>query len=476
MSQRSRKSRRCGRSSAIETVSLRSHDDVLATNTCILIAIALTGLAWGAVPWGTFQFDDFRNVVQDPANTDTAVLLERLAHGLRPLTRLSYFLDAKLFGVEAAGFLATNLLLHAITVLLVFALARRRLGNPGALVAALVFAVQPANAEVVAYISGRSTGLMTPLLLGGLLLYDEGKRLGALLLFALACLAKEHALVFPALVLVWELTRPESRPGAVRAALVTTLVVAVVVATVLLGLAGYRTLLQRAFTDRPVVENILVNARAIPQMVSLWGSPWALSADHEFDRRGHVVESIVWLLFLMTAAAAAFAVRRRRPMLALAILWPLIALLPTNSILAKPDVVTEKPLYLAWVGPSIALGAALCALLNIARPAVMRVTLGLAGLLLCAFVSASVWRASLWRDPVALWTDAVAKAPYKSRCWNNLGMAWLAAQRQSDAVVAFGRAVYLDPTNDQASLNLLTARALCTPECDGDAAAADPLH
>lgn len=452
-----------------------SHNDTFATSTCVALAIALTGLAWGAVPWGMFQFDDFRNVVLDPANTDTAVLLERLAHGLRPLTRLSYFLDTRLYGVQAAGFLSTNLLLHAVTVLLVFALARRRLGNPAALVAALVFAVQPANAEVVAYISGRSTGLMTPFLLGGLLLHDKGKRFGALLLFALACLAKEHALVFPALVLVWELTRIESRPNTVREALVTTIIVAVVVATVLLGLAGYRTLLQHSLTDRPIVENVLVNARAIPEMVSLWLSPWALSADHEFDRRDHLAESIASLVFLMSAAVAAFAVRRRRPMFALAILWPLIALLPTNSILAKPDVVTEKPLYLAWVGPSIALGAAMWALLSIARPVGRRVTLGLAGLLLCALVGASVWRASLWRDPVALWTDAVAKAPYKSRCWNNLGMAWLAAQRQSDAVVAFGRAVYLDPANDHASLNLLAAQALCTPECDGGGVAGNPL-
>jgi hypothetical protein len=229
-----------------------------ATFICILLAIAATAIAWGAVPWGTFQFDDFRNVVRDPATTDAAVLLERLPHGLRPLTRISYFLDAQLHGLKAGGFLATNLLLHAITVVLVFALARRRLDHAGALIAALAFAVQPANAEVVAYVSGRSTGLMTLLLLGGLLLHDSGERLGA-------CL----------------------------------------------------------------------------------------------------------------------------------------------------------------------------------------------------------WRASLWRDPVALWTAAVAKAPYKSRCWNNLGMANLVAQRGADAVVAFERAVFLDPANEYASMNLFTARVLCGRECSG---------
>ena len=63
------------------------------------------------------------------------------------------------------------------------------------------------------------------------------------------------------------------------------------------------------------------------------------------------------------------------------------------------------------------------------------------------------------------WPDAAAKAPHKARCWNNLGMANLAARRDLDAVAAFERAVLLDPTDEYASLNLATARALCGGEC-----------
>jgi protein O-mannosyl-transferase len=435
--------------------------------TCVLLAIAVTAIAWGAVPWGTFQFDDFRNVVRDPATTDVAVLLERLPHGLRPLTRLSYFIDAHLYGMQPAGFLATNLLLHAITVVLVFALARRRLDNMAALAAALLFAVQPANAEVVAYVSGRSTGLMTPLLLGGLLLYNDGKRVGALLLFCLACLAKEHALVFPALVLAWEFTRTWPRSGLVRDFAIAIGLAGIVAAGLLVS-DSYRTLLPHWLADRSIGENVLANARAIPQMLSLWVRPWALSVDHDFDRRLHFGASIAGLLLLLIAAGLAFALRRRRPILALAIAWPLIALLPTNSVLAKPDLVTEKPLYLAWAGVSIALGAGVTALLrSTANRTAQRVILSAAGLLLCALIGASFWRASLWRDPIALWADAVAKAPHKSRCWNNLGMANLAAEREREAVAAFERAVFLDPANKYAALNLATARALCGSECSG---------
>jgi hypothetical protein len=444
---------------------LSIHEERSGTLACVLLAIAVTVVAWGAVPWGTFQFDDFRNVVRDPATTELAVLLERLPHGLRPLTRLSYFLDAQLYGMQPAGLLSTNLLLHLVSVLLVFALARRRLSSTGALLAALFFAVQPANAEVVAYVSGRSTGLMTPLLLAGLLLYDRQRTSSALLFFGLACLAKEHALIFPMLVLVWELTRTESRPAAVRAVLLAA-IAAGVVSGILFSLESYRALVSHALADRSIGQSLLANGRAIPEMLSLWVRPWALSADHEFNPHLRLAASLAGLLFLAGAALVAFALRRRSPILALAILWSLVALLPTNSVLAKPDLVTEKPLYLAWVGPSFAIGAALSALFSAiahraARPALM----GFAAVLLFALIGASVWRASLWRDPVALWTDAVAKAPYKSRCWNNLGMASLVAQREAEAVLAFQRAVFLDPANEYASLNLATARAVCRSEC-----------
>ena len=41
-------------------------------------------------------------------------------------------------------------------------------------------------------------------------------------------------------------------------------------------------------------------------------------------------------------------------------------------------------------------------------------------------------------------------------------MAHLVAHREAEAIVAFQRAVLLDPANEYASMNLLTARALYT--------------
>jgi hypothetical protein len=425
----------------------------------------LTAACWCGVPWGTFQFDDFLNVVRDEATTDTAALLERLPQGLRPLTRLSYFLDAHIFGLNAAGFLAINLSLHLTTTALVFALARRRLAPLAAFLAALFFALQPANAEVVAYVSGRSTGLMTPLLLGGLVLHDRGQRTLAYLLFGLACLAKEVALVFPLLLFVWEATREPPREGVARE-VALALALAVVIVAALFALDGYRSMLSWSLAFRSIGDNLLANGRAIPLMLSLWVRPWALSADHDFDADGHLAVSIAGLGLLSAMLLAAFALRRRRPMLALALAWPLIALLPTNSLIAKIDLVTEKPLYLAWVGPAIASGAGTAALILAARgERAQRMFISLTAVVLCALAGASMWRASVWRDPILLWKDATAKAPTKSRCWNNLGMAHLAAHADVEAVAAFEEALRLDRANQTARSNLVTARALCGRAC-----------
>jgi tetratricopeptide (TPR) repeat protein len=438
------------------------------TQLLLLVLVAATLIAWGGAPWGTFQFDDFNNVVRDPATTHVTALFERLPHGLRPLTRLSYFVDAHVFGLRAAGFLSINLILHLATVLVVFALARRRLDVVAACLAALVFSLQPANAEVIAYVSGRSTGLMTPLLLGGLLLHDRGRRGWALGLFLLACLAKEVALVFPVLVLAWEATRTESRRGVTRE-LCGYAIAAGAMGVVLLALANYRSILGYSLELRPMLDNLLANGRAVPVTLSLWARPWALSPDHDFVAGGHIAESVAGLVLLAGAVAAAWALRRRSAWLALALAWPVIALLPTNSVIAKIDLVTEKPLYLAWFGPALALGACLAALLDAASSrAVQRLATAATATLLCALAGASLWRASLWRDPIRLWEDATTKAPGKSRCWNNLGMAYLTARRDAAAVAAFERAVRVDPGNEVASTNLRTGRMLCGEACTPD--------
>lgn len=419
----------------------------------MVLLAALTLAAWGRVPSGAFQFDDFESIVREPATRD----LSRMS-AWRPLLRLSYRLDFALWGMDPRGFLATNLALHLAAVLGVYALLRR-IREPAddaiaPFLVAATFSLQPANAEVVAYVSGRSTGLMTVFLVWALALRD--RPLLRALLFVAACLAKETAIIFPVLVvLISWLGDRELR----WRTLAPWFVLGGAVAAALVQVARFRELAAWSFAARGPAWNLWLNTRAVPEMVSLWARPWALSVEHAPVAQGSWIGALVLVGLVVIAIASA----RSAPSLAFAIFWVFAALAPTNSYFPKADLVTEKPLYLAWLGPSVFLGTAAARWLSIARARWgKRVVLGaLLGILggLC------IERTATWSDPERLWSDAVAKSPGSSRAWNNLGMARLAHARLPAARDAFHRAIRLDPANARASVNLHYLDVLCGDGC-----------
>jgi tetratricopeptide (TPR) repeat protein len=141
----------------------------------------------------------------------------------------------------------------------------------------------------------------------------------------------------------------------------------------------------------------------------------------------------------------------KHPWLALALLWPLITLTPTHSVIAKLDSITEGPLYLASIGPCIALGIYAerwlrRASVNVAVPTVLSVAA--AAIVLCA------WRTIVWSSPVQLWREATLHAPASARAWTNLGMAQLNDGEYEAARRSFNKSLELDSTDVRVMLNL----------------------
>jgi len=422
-----------------------------------LLLLAATLLAWSGILAGGFRFDDLPNLVHDPATFQASVFLDRLGWGLRPLLRASYFLDHALWGMRPAGFLLTQLLLHAGCVLGVHQLARQRLGHgTAAFAAGLCFALQPAHAEAVAYLSGRSVLLSTTLLVAGLLAHERAReggrawRLGSLAAFALACLARETALVFPLLLALWEGTRPEAGPRRVwpgPAAGLPALAVAAATLLLLVSLRTYRELFGFSWALRGPLENLGLHLAALPLQLSLWFRPWALSPVHAPPAVDGA--AVLLGLCLALALAAAWFLRRRSPVAALAALWVLVALAPTHTVFSRLDPITERPLYLAWLGPALLLGQVAVA------PARRGILLPAAAGVLLLAAGATIQRVRVWTDPLRLWADTVAKAPHSSLAWNNLGAARREAGDPVGAAVAVRRALQLDPANRTARLQLL---------------------
>jgi hypothetical protein len=126
---------------------------------------------------------------------------------LRPVLAFSYVLDARVWGAtNSAGYHLTNVLLHALNALLVFAIARavapadRWIG----LIAGALFAIMPCHAEPISLISGRVDSLVALFYLGSFLCFVQfrsrhlyGFYAGALILFFIGLFAKQSVVTLP---------------------------------------------------------------------------------------------------------------------------------------------------------------------------------------------------------------------------------------------------------------------------------------
>jgi tetratricopeptide (TPR) repeat protein len=185
--------------------------------TAVGLAAALVHARSG---WFSFTDLDDRDLVvddhaflADPANLVRAFgraymhVVDPTHAYYRPLVTVSYGLDAQWSGTGALGYHLTNVALHAIASILLFAVLRRFAPATIAAVAALFFAVHPALAAAVAWIPGRNDSLMAVFALAAWLslLRDRARashldRVLHMGFFALATLTKETAVVLP---LVW---------------------------------------------------------------------------------------------------------------------------------------------------------------------------------------------------------------------------------------------------------------------------------
>jgi tetratricopeptide (TPR) repeat protein len=462
--------------------------------------IALVFAIWWPALGASFQFDDFNVIVADARVHSLAAWLASMP-GIRPLLKLSYALNYA-WDPGPRGFRLVNVAIHAANACLVGALLWRRACAHGlapraagaaATLATLVFALHPVQTEAVTYVSGRSVSLAAlPCLLAlaaWLAAADAATprralawRGVALLAFALALAVKETTLVLPLALLLWSVTEPRApRAGGVAAAgrvpdgartLLPMFVLAAAAVAVALLWAPYRRLLDTSLAIRPVSVNLMTQAHALGYLAAQLVRPWGMNADPALPVTARLDASTVLLgLLWIAVAAAGLALLRRRPAIAFGLLWFLLWLLPTNSLLPRYDVANDRQLYLALIGPAWLFGLGVAA---VARGRVLR-WMPVAAAVGALLAVATVQRNRVYADEIRYWKDVVRKSPASPRAANNLGMAYAFACRDAEALREFERALRLQPGYIRAriNLNLLREDALFPDPDAGGAVRAD---
>lgn len=446
-----------------------------------LVVIVACLAVYGPAMRGGFVWDDRGTVLSDPRVQGAAPLAEiwrgpflgpeSRSFGrayYRPLTTLSLRADRIRGKGDPRPFHQTNLLLHVAGSLLVLAIARRWLpGGWPALGVALLFALHPSRTENVCWISGRTDLLSGLFQLAAWWLFlraGDGRRWAAWLspsLLALALLAKESALVLPALLVLHVLLTDDAPTPGERwwRALTRTAphwILAGLFLIVLVRMGGLAGPPARLF-DGPAAH-----ALNVLQTLNLYGSRllWPVTfsdlvtgllpegvRDHPLPR-GFL--PVVLTLVPAVATLSLWWWARRRPRLAFALAaWPL-ALLPALNIIPLPGVAALRLMYVPLFFAAVAVGLAGAMLHGrlAARGAAGRVVVTAIALLLLSALGTTSWRQCYsWRDDTTFWETQLGAAPHSANALFLSGWNLMEAGRPEAAVARLDRALVIAPDN-----------------------------
>src|SRR5438132_4371480 len=192
----------------------------------IVIAVAVIYLP---ALQGDFVWDDFLLITGNPLLQDFSGLLEIWSGGRTadyfPLTNTVFWIEHHLFGANATGYHAVNILLQIANALLVWRLLKR-LNVPGAWLAGLIFGIHPVHVASVAWISELKNLLAMFFALLSVLCFFEldEQRLrnsmtayaASLVFFALALLSKTQVVFSPFVLLLCAWWRDKERSRNMR--------------------------------------------------------------------------------------------------------------------------------------------------------------------------------------------------------------------------------------------------------------------
>jgi Tfp pilus assembly protein PilF len=390
-----------------------------------------------------------------------------------PVTSLSLQLDYWLYGLAPAGYLLSNLLLHTISSLVLYAALLRMTGARGrsALVAA-VFALHPLHVESVAWVSERKdvlSGLFFMLGLYAHAAYAErpGPARLALttLLLLLGLLSKPSLVVFPFVLLLldaWPLGRilsGGSRPGALRQVLLEKLPMLLLVA----GCAALTYVLQRdagamsTLAGHPLgarIQNAL-ESYLVYAAKSFW--PSGLAVFYPYPARP-AAAGIAAGLLLLAISIAVVRLSPRFAYLAVGWLWYLGTLVPVIGLVqVGAQARADRYMYLPLIGLSILVAWGGYDLLQrlragrFAAPAALAATVALA--------LASWQQVGHWRDTRSLFEHAIAVTPGNYQAHEQLADFHLRAGDTQAAERHYREALAIRPDWPAARFGLADVRA-----------------
>jgi tetratricopeptide (TPR) repeat protein len=464
--------------------------------TCLGILIAVFAIYYRSLSYDFADLDDIGHLVENPWVTGGLTIRNLIwdfgIHGPRhwhPLTWLSHQVDFAWFGMNPGLHRAVNVFLHALAAILLFLSLERLTGRWGlATFVGAAFAVHPLNVESVVWIAERSNVLCAVFWMATIWGYERYARrpgranYSAVVLFhAAALMSKPLAVTLPCVLLLldfWPLGRlgrasiePAGgfkgavvRSDAGRKPVRLSRLILEKVPLFALSLAScvLAVLTQQAAGAVYTLKTIPLGFRMANAVVSygwylwktLWPSDLSCFYPHPMlnyrDPWEHMAAAAIFSGALLCAITILAAVLwRRHPELLVGWLWFLGVIVPMIGVFQiGSQQVADRYAYLPTIGLFIAAGV----LSGSGRWHVVSAVAGVAALAGWGF--AAQQQITVWRDPVSLYSQALASDPDNHWARSRLGMALMKRGETAEALKHLRRAAELAPGWEATHYNL----------------------
>jgi len=430
-----------------------SENNFFKTNRELIFFTTLAALVlviyWQTTAFSFINLDDNLYVYENPVimsglnwNTVKWAFASFFSANWHPLTWMSHALDVTLFGGNAGGHHAVNIIIHLINSLLAFVVFRRMTGCfwKSAIVAAL-FAVHPAHVESVAWISERKDVLSTLFWLLTMMAYirfakteekevkdigenadgeEEKKELLAslpffspqyliiLVFFALGLMAKPMLVTLPFVLLLmdfWSLERLKTLKD------LPALLIEKIPLFILSGVSAYITILaQRSVGAIETLDALPFGTRILNAVVSyakyslMLFYPSNLALWYPYERNIPVWQIGGAALLLLAVTAFCLWQIRERKYLLMGWLWFLGTLVPVIGLVqVGSQSMADRYTYIPYFGLFVMLAWGLGDLLKSKRA-----FFALFGIAIIAFSILSFRQTSFWKNNETVYRHALA--------------------------------------------------------------------
>lgn len=402
-------------------------------------AAALAVMLYASSLDNPFVYDDFRLIVENPAIQNLSGVVTVLARDItRPVVSLSYVADTAIWGTGPFGYHLTNVVLHALNVLLAYWVAffaaddwrRRGGGTYGfapppkvvAIVTSVLTAAHPMMTQAVGYIAARSELLYGAFFLASLLAARQWMRTGGrwrwitVAFWIVSLLAKEAAAMLPVVLWCYDAWLMDGDRKAFWRR-VKRLYAPMLVAVLLAG-GGRLALLAGEYPAGagPDWPHAFASVDALWRYLGLFVWPHQQTIMHTVPLEPGLTPRVAFgLAGLVGLAATVWTLRRAQALISLGLLVT-VALLVPGSVLYMAGVgepMAEHRAYISAMGFFLACGAmAGMAWSRAASYGRGTLVLAASGAMFAAqLCGLTLVRNEIWGSPVNLAKEAVALSP-----------------------------------------------------------------